>query len=154
MKKQIYCKELNKKYASITAASKELNLDPSQIAKVCKGQLKSVKGYHFSYDGDEPKIIKEVAVHKAKSNKDNPYFIVNKASNIKAMSTLSRAGFMLYMYFMQNDESYTFILRRTHVMKITGLSKTSYYEAFNNLVEHGYLIDAGDGYEFYEEADI
>jgi hypothetical protein len=67
---------------------------------------------------------------------------------------LTRAGFMLYMYFMQNDDGYVITLRRTHVMNVTGLSKTSYYEAMADLIQNGYLVDAGDGYEFYEVASI
>ena len=157
MKKPIYCLELNKEYPSITAAAKELNIDVSQIAKVCKKQLRSVKGYHFNYVGDAPVQVvssKEVSINKAASNKNNPYFIVNKSANIQAMASLSRVGFQLYMYFMQNEDGYVTTLRRTHAMKITGLSKSSYYDAMTELLSMGYLIDAGDGYEFYEEPTI
>lgn len=157
MKRSIYCTELNKEYPSIAIAAKELNLDSSQISKVCKRQLQSVKGYHFNYVGDTaPPIVsgKEVSINKTASNKDNPYFIVNKSANRQAMTTLSRVGFQLYMYFMQNEDGYVTTLRRTHAMKITGLSKSSYYDAMTELINMGYLIDAGDGYEFYEEPYI
>lgn len=157
MKKSIYCRELDKEYPSIAAASKELNLDSSQISKVCKKQLRSVKGYHFNYVGDTyelPKSTKEVSINKAACNKDNPYFMVNKSANRQAMAALSRVGFQLYMYFMQNEDGYVTTLRRTHAMRTTGLSKTAYYDAITDLINTGYLIDAGDGYEFYEEPYI
>jgi hypothetical protein len=35
-------------------------------------------------------------------------------------------------------------------MKITGLSKTSYYEAMEELIDKGYLTICPDGYEFHE----
>lgn len=48
-KKSVICIETNKKYDSITKASIDTNCDISQIAKVCKGYCKIVKGYHFRY---------------------------------------------------------------------------------------------------------
>ena len=55
------------------------------------------------------------------------------------------------MYFMQNQDGFTLKLRRTHAMDITNLSKSSYHRAIAELIERGYLIDCGDGYEFYED---
>lgn len=45
----IYCKELNKVFFSIRECARELSLDPSAIAKVCKGKYKQTGGYHFQY---------------------------------------------------------------------------------------------------------
>lgn len=153
MPKAVHCIELNKEYVSISAAARDLNLDPSQLAKVCKKQLRSVGGYHFAYVGEEyiEAPIKEFSINKEPSDRDHPYYIVNKASNIQAMQELSRSGFYLYTYFMQNEDGYVGILRRKHAMKITGLSKSSFYNALAELIEHGYLIDTEDGYEFYEK---
>ena len=62
-------------------------------------------------------------------------------------------AYCLYMYFMQNQDGFTLKLRRTHAMNVTNLSKSSYHRAMAELIEKGYLIDCGDGYEFYEEPE-
>ena len=151
--KAVYCMELKREYPSISAAARELNLDSSQLAKVCKKQLRTVGGYHFAYIDEEyaESRNKEFSINKAPSDKSNPYYIVNKDSNRQAMKELSRSGFYLYTYFVQNEDGFVGVLRRTHVMRITGLSKSSFYNAMAELIEHGYLIDTGDGYEFYEK---
>ena len=96
-------------------------------------------------------MAKEVSINKTISDKDHPYYIVNKSANRLAMKELTKSGFYLYTYFLQNDNGYVGVLRRTHVMKVTGLSKSSYYDALAELIKYGYLVDAEDGYEFYEE---
>lgn len=47
--KRIYCKELNKVFNSQGDAARELNLDQSNISKVCRGVLKTCGGYHFEF---------------------------------------------------------------------------------------------------------
>ena len=47
--KSIYCIELNKTWKRIRECAKELNLDESNISKVCRGKYKQLKGYHFKY---------------------------------------------------------------------------------------------------------
>lgn len=66
------------------------------------------------------------------------------------MRSLTKSGYYLYTYLVQNQDGYTFTLRRKHVMDVTGLSKTSYYEAFQELIDKHYIIDCEDGYEFHE----
>lgn len=48
-KKSIICLETGKIYKSITQASEELNLDNSNISKVCNGKIKQIHGLHFEY---------------------------------------------------------------------------------------------------------
>lgn len=47
--KGVFCYELNKSWNTSAEASRELNIDSSNITKCCKGKCKSVKGYHFCY---------------------------------------------------------------------------------------------------------
>ena len=152
MQKPVFCEELKKEFESISAAAKELDLDVSQIAKVCKKKLRTAGGYHFRYVGQQlDNKEKEVSINKNVTGKNNLYYKANVASNKQAMRVLTKSGFYLYTYFIQNDDGYVFTLRRTHVMNTTGLSKTSYYDAVRDLIQHGYLVDAGDGYEFHDE---
>lgn len=97
-------------------------------------------------------MVKEVSINKMGA--ENPPFCTYSIErNRKAMLTLTKSAYYLYTYFLQNQDGYTLTLRRTHVMNVTGLSKTSYYEAFEELIKYGYIVDAGDGYEFYEDPD-
>ena len=43
----IYCPELDKVYASISAAARELDLSDGNICQVVLGKAESTKGYHF-----------------------------------------------------------------------------------------------------------
>ncbi len=47
--KPTLCVELNKIFKSVTQAAKELNLQVSKIAAVCRGKRKSTGGYTFRY---------------------------------------------------------------------------------------------------------
>ena len=95
----------------------------------------------------------EVSINKTESNQSDPYSIINIAANRVALETLTKSAYCLYMYFMQNQDGFTLKLRRSHAMNITNLSKSSYHRAMAELIEKGYLIDCGDGYEFYECPD-
>lgn len=55
MKKQVYCVELNKVFAGINIAAKELSLHHSSISNCCQGKLKTTGGYHFEYYEGEQK---------------------------------------------------------------------------------------------------
>lgn len=54
-KKQVYCVELNKVFAGVRIAGKELSLYYDSISKCCKGKLKTTGGYHFEYYEGEQK---------------------------------------------------------------------------------------------------
>lgn len=96
---------------------------------------------------------KKVLINKTIMDEDHHYYKANVAANKEAMRVLTKSGFYLYTYFMQNDDGWNPILRRTHVMKETGLSKSSYYDAIADLIEYGYLVETKDGYEFYESPE-
>ena len=48
-KKQVYCVQLDRIFAGIHIAAKELSLHVSSISKCCKGKLKTTGGYHFEF---------------------------------------------------------------------------------------------------------
>lgn len=48
-KKPIYCVELDRVFASAADAARELNIDNSTLAKVCKGKKNTCGGYHWCY---------------------------------------------------------------------------------------------------------
>lgn len=48
-KKQVYCVQLNKIFAGVKIAAKELSLHHGNICSCCKGKLKTTGGYHFMY---------------------------------------------------------------------------------------------------------
>lgn len=50
---KVYCQELDKVYDSVQSCGKELGIPPTNISKICKGKLKSSKGYHFRYYNDD-----------------------------------------------------------------------------------------------------
>ena len=48
-KKEVVCVETGEIFSSIRQASKSINVDFSNIAKCCKGKLKTAGGYHWKY---------------------------------------------------------------------------------------------------------
>ena len=52
--KPVRCIETGEVFASGAEAARQMNLDASHLSKVCRGKLKSTKGYHFEFvEGDE-----------------------------------------------------------------------------------------------------
>lgn len=47
--KAVYCVELDKTFHSIVDAANELKIDRGNISRCCRGQRKTVNGYHFKY---------------------------------------------------------------------------------------------------------
>lgn len=92
-------------------------------------------------------MAKEVSIDKTA---EQPFCMYCLKHNREAMRSLTKSGYYLYTYLVQNQDGYTFTLRRKHVMDVTGLSKTSYYEALQELIDKRYIIDHEDGYEFHE----
>lgn len=92
--------------------------------------------------------MKEVSIDKTNVQ---PFCTFSIEHNRIAMRDLTKSAYYLYMYFLQNQDCYTFVLRRSHVMSVTGLSKSSYYLALQELIDKGYVIDCADGYEFHEK---
>lgn len=93
-------------------------------------------------------MTKEISIDKVKGKVFCMYTLEH---NRNAMRTLSKSAYYLYTYFVQNQDGYVFDLRRTHVMNVTGLSKSAYYRAMEELIELGYITENEDGYEFHEK---
>lgn len=51
-KKPVLCVELNQIFPSVQKTAKDLNLQATNISKVCKGILHTTGGYHFKYYND------------------------------------------------------------------------------------------------------
>ena len=92
-------------------------------------------------------MAKEMSIDKTN---EQPFCVYSLKHNRDAMQSLTKSAYYLYTYLVQNQDGYTFTLRRKHVMDITGLSKTSYYEALQELIDKHYIIESSEGYEFYE----
>lgn len=48
-KKQVYCVQLDRIFAGIHIAARELSLHQSSISQCCKGKYKTTGGYHFQF---------------------------------------------------------------------------------------------------------
>lgn len=53
LKKPIYCIELNKIWVGIGDCGKELGLNRSNLATCCRGETRTVNGYHFIYVSED-----------------------------------------------------------------------------------------------------
>ena len=82
------------------------------------------------------------------------YTKLNIASNRTAMEQLGYSAYMLYMYFCINATGFNLILSKVALCSETKLSANTYYAAFNELVEKGYLVRKPGTqclYNFYED---
>ena len=71
---------------------------------------------------------------------------LNIEEMFRAMKSLTGAGFKLYVY----NRSKAGPLKKTPAMAFTGLSRSAYYRAMNELKEQGYIIESEDKIDFYE----
>lgn len=49
LRKPVYCSETGKMFNSCVDAGRKMNLDFSHIAKCCRGEISTHKGYHFMF---------------------------------------------------------------------------------------------------------
>lgn len=72
------------------------------------------------------------------------------------MHTLTPKAFELWVYFSKNKDNHSFYLSKVDFLSWSNISSTSYYNAFNELVEGNYLIPTDKEnstptkYNFYE----
>lgn len=95
-----------------------------------------------------------ITLNKEECDVDNIYAKINIEALNNAARNLTHAGFLLWIYFAQNQEGYTFWLSKVAVRNKVGVSDSSYHRAFKELVEKKYLIkdDLNDDYyQFYEK---
>lgn len=96
---------------------------------------------------------KIVKVQKAPADKNNLYSIINIEAAHNAMKDLSetKAGFMLWYYFAENQNGYEFALSSKAVENATGIKIKAYNSAIAAMIEKGYLVNTkGEYYVFHE----
>ena len=62
------------------------------------------------------------------------------------------SGLLLWLYINKNAEGYSFDLSQ-RACEAWGLKRDSYYRAFHELEDKGFLISGEHGYRFYEYSD-
>ena len=94
---------------------------------------------------------RRVTIHKCETRKN--YSKVDIQANKNAMRVLGYSAYMLYMYFCMNATAFQVICSKVAICNETGLSKNVYYNAFEKLVDNGYLV-CKEGtkclFDFYE----
>ena len=114
--------------------------------------------------------------NKIRVHKDDYFYDIKVAPNQKVVKTIksqkvmnpdavriaiksvSKEGFMLYMYLTLNKNDYTEALSIQNVSVATSLSERSYYSAVKELIEKKYLVkvpneDYQNYYIFYHDKD-
>lgn len=99
---------------------------------------------------------RRIKIHKESTNKTNLYTTNNLMALDEAARRLqTKGGFKLYMYLAKNQDSYVLDLYSSNFLVWSGLGIAAYRTAFNELIDHGYLI-LKDGsetiYTFYDKA--
>jgi hypothetical protein len=99
---------------------------------------------------------KHVSFQNVPRNKNNLYNTYNRPALQAAMSILSHSALKLYLYFGNyKDMPNGIYLSKQDALHSTGLSEKSYFSAFKELKEKGYMVkdqnkDTDDHYIFYE----
>lgn len=90
---------------------------------------------------------------RATRNKNNLYATINLDALQEAMCNLNgSSGLLLWLYLDKNAEGYTLDLSQK-ACEAWGLKRDSYYRAFKELEDKGYLIFGEHEYKFYERSD-
>lgn len=95
---------------------------------------------------------RKITINKEKTNKKNYYAAINLLALENACNRLqSKAGFKLWIYLAKNQNKYKFSLSSSHFCCWSGCARTAYRSAFNELMEHHFLIEDGkENYVFFE----
>ena len=90
---------------------------------------------------------KVIKINKEKCTSD--FLQINNAEWHEAVKTLSSSAFILYLYLASNNDGFRVALSQKAVEKATGLPKTSYHRAFDELWHANYLtLEEGNYYSF------
>lgn len=71
------------------------------------------------------------------------FFVANRANTNEAFKNLTKSGFGLYIWFLQNKSNYSFDLYSVKVQKDIGISARTYDNAVRELKEKKYLVYQG-----------
>ena len=99
---------------------------------------------------------RSINIHKEltnKEHKDNYYAKINLNALRDAMSSLTPKAFELWIYLSKNQDNHFMWLSKVDFLSWSKVKSTSYYSAFNELKELGYLVEKEGGnnqYDFYE----
>ena len=96
---------------------------------------------------------KVVTTHKAESNKENIYGILNIEALHQASKVMNDKEFRLYVYMSCQQDGYTYGLSPKAIKERIGLSEDRCRAAVNGLIDKGYLKKQTDGsnlYDFFE----
>lgn len=87
------------------------------------------------------------------SNRENYYAKINLNALQKAMSTLTPKAFEMWIYLSKNVDNHKFWLSKVDFLSWANIKSSSYYNAFNELIKYGYLVERKKDkchYDFYE----
>ena len=98
---------------------------------------------------------KHISFQNVPRNTNNPYNTYNQSAIEQASRDLSHSALKLYIYLGKFRNLEGIYLSRQDVLHTMGLSDKSYFSAFKELKEKGYLTQDGwdtnkDNYIFYE----
>lgn len=95
-----------------------------------------------------------IKTHKEKCGKDDKkyYTVINLKALAEAANNLSGSAFKMWIYLAKNQNNYKFALSKVDATSFCDFSKNTYYSAFAELEEKGYLIQGNCAtyYDFYE----
>lgn len=98
---------------------------------------------------------RSITTHKEKCNTDNKYAAINLEALQKAMKVLTPKAFELWIYLSKNKDEHFFWLSKVDFLAWSNIKSSSYYAAFDELKDLGYLIEKekdSNQYDFYEIA--
>ena len=97
---------------------------------------------------------RSISIHKELTNSEsenNYYAKINLCALKSAMSSLTPKAFELWIYLSKNQDNHFMWLSKVDFLSWSNVKNTSYYEAFNELKNLGYLVEkSGNQYDFYE----
>lgn len=97
---------------------------------------------------------RSIVVHKEVTNNENIenyYAKINLNALKMAMSSLTPKAFELWIYLSKNKDKYFMWLSKVDFLNWSNVKSTSYYKAFDELKELGYLVERENNmYDFYE----
>lgn len=95
---------------------------------------------------------RRITIHKA--DKQKGYTKLDTQACKRAMATLGYSAFMLYMYFCLNATNFQLVLSASALCAETNLTRNTYYAAFKELIDKGYLVCKPGTeclFDFYED---
>lgn len=92
---------------------------------------------------------KVICVHKAPVNKKELYTRINLNAINQALENLTGNAFKLFIYIDKNQDEHKFALSCTDIMKKLNISNKTFYNAFNELIQSGYITQTDEESNYY-----